>query len=160
MVFIDRKDGYRKAAEMDENPGEMSIRGPMTRFDLSVARLDLEHIVDEVLSGEAAEITTDHGSVVLLSSEDYEGLLETLYLMSDPDFEKDVADAKALTLEKREAWNRHHPDSGQDQIAWLNLIVDGGKGEQRPLGRGASLPPMEQALGSAVCVHASSEPRP
>lgn len=89
----------------------------MTRFDLSVARLDLEHIVDEVLSGEAAEINTDHGSVVLLSSEDYEGLLETLYLMSDPDFEKDVTDAKALTLEEREAWNRCHPDSGQDRIA-------------------------------------------
>lgn len=90
----------------------MPVDGSMKRFGLSSASRDLEHVVEGVLSGEIAVISTDRGGVVMLSSEDYESLLETLYLMGDPDFEKDVADARTLSLEEREVWNRRRSESG------------------------------------------------
>lgn len=40
-----------------------------------------------------------------MSEEDWEGVLETLYLMSDPEFDEDVREGLNTLISEREAWN-------------------------------------------------------
>lgn len=41
-------------------------------------------IADDVLNNELVTITTKNGNLIVMSEEDWEGVLETLYPMSDP----------------------------------------------------------------------------
>jgi PHD/YefM family antitoxin component YafN of YafNO toxin-antitoxin module len=59
------------------------------------------------LNNEAVTITSKGGNVVMLSESDWEGIKETLYLMSDPDFMTDVREAENTPLSEREVWNYH-----------------------------------------------------
>lgn len=47
---------------------------------------------------ESVSISTKEGTAVLLSEEDYRGLMETLYLTSIPDMEKKILDGKNTPL--------------------------------------------------------------
>ncbi len=40
-----------------------------------------------------------------MSEEDWEGILETLYLMSDPEFDEDVREGLITFISERGAWN-------------------------------------------------------
>ena len=40
-----------------------------------------------------------------MSEEDWEGVLETLYFMSDPEFDEDVREGLNTPISEREAWN-------------------------------------------------------
>lgn len=79
----------------------------MTVVNVTQARKDLYKIIESVLDNETAIITSKRGNVVMLSESDWEGIKETLYLMSDPDFLSDVREARNTPLSEREVWNCH-----------------------------------------------------
>jgi len=81
----------------------------MKFLPLANVRADLSKLVDEaVLTHERIEITRNgHRAAVLLSAEDYDGMVETLEVMSDPDLRRsiqegreDFANGNTMTLEE------------------------------------------------------------
>ena len=48
---------------------------------------------------------SENKNTALISKEDWECIIETLYLMGDPDFMKDVEDARNAPDSDFEAWN-------------------------------------------------------
>ncbi len=60
------------------------------------ARQSLFRLVKKSIKGHVpVKITSKEGDVVLISEEDYEGLLETLELLSLPGMRRSIAEAKA-----------------------------------------------------------------
>ncbi len=41
----------------------------------------------------------------MMSEEDWKGVLETLHLMSDPEFDEDVREGLITSISERGAWN-------------------------------------------------------
>lgn len=58
-----------------------------------------EYLNQAVLYNDVININTKNGNAVVMSEEDYSGLLETLYLMSHPKTSKEILDAKNEPLE-------------------------------------------------------------
>jgi len=79
----------------------------MVVIDLIRARKDLRKVIEQVLNNETAVITSEKGNVVMISESNWEGIKETLYLMSDPDFPNDILEARSTPLSEREIWNPH-----------------------------------------------------
>lgn len=77
----------------------------MPTYNITNARENLYSIAEDVLNNELVTITTKNGNLVVMSEEDWEGVLETLYLMSDPEFEEDVREGLNTPMSEREAWN-------------------------------------------------------
>ena len=68
----------------------------MTAVNATEARKDLFGLIRRAIRRhEAVPIRHREGSVVLLSEEDYEGLLETLDLMATPGFRRGLDEAEA-----------------------------------------------------------------
>jgi prevent-host-death family protein len=55
----------------------------MDTISATAARTDFFNLVNSVIHGMPKCITTKNGSAVMVSLEDWEGLQETLYIMSD-----------------------------------------------------------------------------
>jgi len=83
----------------------------MDRIDVTQARIDLSGIIDPVLEGGRIMITSEKGNAVLLSEEEWSGLMETLYVMSDPDTISAVREARAT------------PTSELETIDWKNVLT-------------------------------------
>lgn len=77
----------------------------MTSYNITNARDNLYKVVEQALGGELVTITTKQGNVVMMSEEDWEGVLETIYLMGDSEFGKDVEEGLNTPISEREAWN-------------------------------------------------------
>ena len=77
----------------------------MPTVNVTNARNDLYNLIDVALNHELVTITTKDGNAVLMSEEDWESIKETLYLMGDPDFLKDVQAARNAPDSDFEAWN-------------------------------------------------------
>jgi PHD/YefM family antitoxin component YafN of YafNO toxin-antitoxin module len=77
----------------------------MVTVNLTNAYSDLCNLIEAALNHEVVTITTENGNVVLVSEEDWESVKETLYLMGDPDFMRDVEEANATPDSDFEAWN-------------------------------------------------------
>ena len=73
-------------------------------YNITNARENLYAIADDVLNNELVTITTKN-NLVVMSEEDWEGVLETLYLMSDPEFDEDVREGLITFISERGAWN-------------------------------------------------------
>lgn len=73
-------------------------------YNITNARENLYAIADDVLNNELVTITTKNGNLVVMS-EDWKGVLETLYLMSDPEFDEDVREGLITSISERGAWN-------------------------------------------------------
>lgn len=69
------------------------------------ARSNLFTIIDEVENGEKYIIESKGKKVVVLSKEEYDSLIETIYLLSDPDMAKDIEDAKKTPTENMVTWH-------------------------------------------------------
>ena len=41
----------------------------------------------------------------MVSEEDWDAIMETLYVMGDPDFQKNLDEARRTPLSEREVWN-------------------------------------------------------
>ena len=77
----------------------------MATVNVTNARNNLYNLIGMVLKHELVTITTKDGNAVLMSEEDWESIKETLYLMGDPDFLKDVEEARNAPESDFEAWN-------------------------------------------------------
>ena len=69
------------------------------------ARSNLFTIIDEVENGEKYIIESKGKKAVVLSKEEYDSLIETIYLLSDPDLAKDIEDAKKTPTEDMVTWH-------------------------------------------------------
>ncbi len=71
----------------------------MTTTNATNFRKDLYNILKNTICfNEPVSISTKEGAAVLLSEEDYRGIMETLYLTSIPDMEKKILDGKSTPL--------------------------------------------------------------
>lgn len=64
----------------------------METINITSARENLFNIVNGVIFGAPKCIKTKNGSAVMVSLADWEGMQETLYLMSDKKFREEVKD--------------------------------------------------------------------
>lgn len=65
----------------------------MTTTNITKARSDLFNLAERVVKyNDTINVTTKDGSFVMLSEEDYNNILETLYLTSIPDMHKSIVD--------------------------------------------------------------------
>lgn len=77
----------------------------MVTYNITNARENLYSIAEDVLDNNLVTITTKKGNLVMMSEEDWESILETLYLINDPEFEEDVREGLNTPMSEREAWN-------------------------------------------------------
>jgi prevent-host-death family protein len=82
----------------------------MDTINVTQARNDLFSVMDSVLEGRRATITSKKGNAVLLSEEEWNELMETLYVLSDPDTLQAVREARAT------------PTSELETIDWRNTF--------------------------------------
>ena len=78
----------------------------MSTYSIDDARENFDTMVDEVLNGRSIIVTTPKGNIVLVTEDYWEGVLETLYLMGDPEFEEDVLTGLDTPESERIEWNR------------------------------------------------------
>lgn len=76
----------------------------MTVINVTQARNDLFNIVNRVQDGEKVIITSKNCNAVLMSEEEYNSLMETLYLLSDPDMAADLEHSRKAPLSEMEVW--------------------------------------------------------
>ena len=62
-------------------------------------------MVSRVQDGEHITITSKNTSAVLLSKDEYNSLIETLYLLSDPNMVSDLDRTRNTPLLEMEVWN-------------------------------------------------------
>ena len=77
----------------------------MPIMDVKSARKDLCNLVSLVQGHETVTITSRNGNAVMVSEEDWGAIMETLCVMGDPDFQKNLNEARDTPLCEREIWN-------------------------------------------------------
>ena len=77
----------------------------MAVVNVTTARKDLYGLVSKVQEHEAITITSKDGNAILVSEEDWESIMETIYVMGNPDFQKNLEDARNTPISEREVWN-------------------------------------------------------
>jgi prevent-host-death family protein len=74
----------------------------MDAINVTNARNDFFKVMENVLGGGRITITTKKGNAVLISEEEWNGLIETLYVLSDPDTLLAVIEARATPTSELE----------------------------------------------------------
>jgi len=82
----------------------------MDIINITQFRKDLFGIMESVLSGRIMTVTSKNGNAVLISEEEWNGIMETLYVLSDPDTLPAIMDADAT------------PTSELESIDWRNML--------------------------------------
>lgn len=92
--------------EAMEEAGRL-LEDPRTRYFDSVEELrrSLEDLVDAVQDGTRAVIESDAGSAVLLSRREFDGMMETIELLSFPGMAEDLDEARTMPLSEMEPWD-------------------------------------------------------
>ncbi|MCL1984430.1 MAG: type II toxin-antitoxin system Phd/YefM family antitoxin [Methanomassiliicoccaceae archaeon] len=80
----------------------------MDTINVTQARSDLFKVMDSVLEGRKVTITSKKGNAVLLSEEEWNGIVETLYVLSDPDTLPAVMEARAAPASELERIDRRN----------------------------------------------------
>lgn len=71
----------------------------MTSVNISNLRANLYSYADNVLNyGDSLEVRTKKGDLVIMSKEEYSGLMETLYLMQFPGTMKEIKEGLKTDL--------------------------------------------------------------
>lgn len=71
----------------------------MTSVNISTFRKNLYGYVKNVIDfNEIVEVTSKNGKVIVMSEEDYAGLMETVYLMSSHSTAKDIKEGLETNL--------------------------------------------------------------
>ena len=78
----------------------------MAVVDVDQALNDLSEMVDRVQDGERITITSRSCNAVLMSEEDYNSLVETIHLLSDPDMAADLDRTRGTPLSEMEVWTQ------------------------------------------------------
>lgn len=76
----------------------------MAVVNVTQARNDLFNMVNSVQNGEKITITSKNCNAVLMSEEEYDSLMETLYLLSDPDMAADLDRTRRTPISEMEVW--------------------------------------------------------
>ena len=77
----------------------------MVVVNVTQARNDLFNMVSRVQDGEHITITSKNTNAVLLSEDEYNSLIETLYLLSDPNMASDLYRTRNTPLSEMEVWS-------------------------------------------------------
>lgn len=73
----------------------------MTSVNISTFRKNLYGYVKNVIDfNEIVEVTSKNGKVIVMSEEDYTGLMETVYLMSSHSTAKDIKEGLETNLKE------------------------------------------------------------
>jgi len=74
----------------------------MQHLTANIARRDFDEILDNVIDlGVSVSIATDKGAAILISQEEWSGLLETLYLQSIPGMVESIKEAREAPASDR-----------------------------------------------------------
>jgi len=65
----------------------------MTTINASEARADLYNLIERAMD-EPVRITSKRGTVLMISEEEWEGLMETLYLLGVPGLLEDIKEGR------------------------------------------------------------------
>lgn len=68
------------------------------------ARCELPEMMDRVRDGERFVITSDGGNAVLMSEDEYRGLIETLHILSDLEMAADLERTRRTPVADIEKW--------------------------------------------------------
>ena len=82
----------------------------MDTINVTQARNDIFGVMQSVLGGRMVTITSKNGNAVLISEEEWNEIVETLYVLSDPDTLPAIIEADAT------------PTSELESIDWRNII--------------------------------------
>ena len=77
----------------------------MAVVNVTSARKDLYNLVSMVQDHKTVTITSKEGNAIMICEEDWDAIMETLYVMGDPDFQKNLEEARNTPLGEREVWN-------------------------------------------------------
>jgi len=80
----------------------------MTVVNVTQARNDLYQVVDEALTEGKVIITSKKGNVVLVSEDEWNEVMETMYVLSDPDTLPAVEEARKTKTADLETVDRKH----------------------------------------------------
>ncbi len=73
----------------------------MTNTNITNFRKNLfDYINRAVELGDVINVNTKGGNAVVISEEDYNGMIETLYLSSDPKVKKEISDGLSVPLDE------------------------------------------------------------
>ncbi len=77
----------------------------MAVVNVTQACNELPDMVDRVQDGERIAITSKNRNAALMSEEEYDSLMETLHLLSDPDMAADLYRTRRTPLSEMEVWD-------------------------------------------------------
>ncbi|MCR4697799.1 MAG: type II toxin-antitoxin system Phd/YefM family antitoxin [Bacilli bacterium] len=73
----------------------------MTNTNATNLRKNLfEYLSQAINFNDVINVSTKNGNAIILSAEDYSGLMETVYLMSNPQVMNDIMESKEEPLEQ------------------------------------------------------------
>lgn len=73
----------------------------MTNTNITNFRKDIYELLKQTIKfNEPVNISTKDGNVVVLSEEDYNGLMETVYLLNIPDMKEKLIKGKNTSIEE------------------------------------------------------------
>lgn len=75
-------------------------------MNVTQARDDLTDLVNSVQNGAKVTITSMDCNAVLMSEEEYDSLVETLHLLSDPGMAADLDRTRRTPVSEMEVWER------------------------------------------------------
>ncbi len=78
----------------------------MPTTNVTELRKNLFNMVDSVIKyNEPIQVTTKNGNAVLLSEKDYNSLLETVYIMSQPELMKKIKEGQKEDISKMKKYD-------------------------------------------------------
>ena len=83
----------------------MPWNGHMAVVNVTQACNELPDMVDRIQNGERIAITSKNRNAVLMSEGEYDSLMETLHLLSDPDMAADLYRTRRTPLSEMEVWD-------------------------------------------------------
>jgi len=76
----------------------------MTTINATEARANLYNLIEQALD-EPVRITSKRGTVVMISEEEWENILEMIYLAGVPGLEEDIKNIRQMPRSKFTRWN-------------------------------------------------------
>ncbi len=72
----------------------------MTNINITNFRKDIYELLEQTIKfNEPINITTKNGNAVVISEEDYNGLMETVYLLNTPEMKEKLIKGKETKIE-------------------------------------------------------------
>jgi len=76
----------------------------MTTINATEARANLYNLIEQALD-EPVRITSKRGTVVMISEEEWENILETIYLTGVPGLEDDIKEGRSIPESELIRWS-------------------------------------------------------